>query len=206
MHGRLDEFNFRQLNHKYLLILDDARNNMLVGNVFPHEAGDNAILVYGYIDNQAGLSFEVLCMAKVKETGNVVFRETSETTSFKMRYDSIQGIIFTMEDNSEFDRFESRVEAIHEFYHSSLITEALREDIRFDSCRNNQYPDDVVVIFLKEGMNPEGIWCKLADVKGDKVYGRMMNEPYADFGAHNGDLVEITLVNVENELKAVALF
>lgn len=62
------------------------------------------------------------------------------------------------------------------------------------------------IIFLKEGMKPEGIWCKLADAKGDKVYGRMMNEPYADFGPHDGDLVEISLVNVDNELKAVALF
>lgn len=206
MYGKLDEFNFRQLNHKYLLVLNDTRNNLVVGNAFPHEEGDNAYLVYGYIDNQAGLSFEVLCMANVSDDGHVSFRETSKTTAFKMRYDSILGTVFSMDYRPEFDQFESRVATIHEFYHSSPMTEAFREDIRFDACRNNQYPDDVVVIFLKEGVKPEGIWCKLADAKGDKVYGRMMNEPYADFGPHNGDLVEITLVNVENELKAVALF
>lgn len=145
-------------------------------------------------------------MAKVNKNGRVAFRLASSNTAFKMRYDSIQGTVFSMEYNSSFKQFESRVEMIHKYYHSAPVTEALREDVRFDACRSNQFPDNVVVIFLKEGANPEEIWCRLMDVKDEKIYGRMMNEPYADFGPHSGDLIEISLVNIDGQLKAVAMF
>lgn len=58
---------------------------------------------------------------------------------------------------------------------------------------------------INEGYKPEGIWCRICGEKNGHVCGRMMNKPYGNFGVSNGDVIEIELVDVDGELKAVAL-
>lgn len=75
MHGTIDQFSFRQLHHRYLLLVNDNENlNVLKLTSFPHEKKDNSILLYGYIDSTAGLSFEMLSFAYFSWDGSVQYR------------------------------------------------------------------------------------------------------------------------------------
>ena len=51
MIGKKEDFNFRELHHKILLLTDDPENVDVMSTVFPSEIGDNGLLLYGYIDH-----------------------------------------------------------------------------------------------------------------------------------------------------------
>lgn len=206
MYGKIENFDFRQLNHHFLILCNDERNNLIIRNIFPREAEDNAILLYGYIDNEAGISFEVLCSVHIEEDGSIHFRETAEDTSMKIRYDSVNGILCEIEEYPEFQKYHKKIDMINEGYRCNPGTEMLRDDISIDICRNKQFPDDVLVYFLMEGADPEGIWCKLQDKKGDVFFGRILNEPYADYGVHVNDVVGFQLFDINGETMAIAQF
>ena len=99
MRGTIDQFSFRQLYHQYLPLVNDNENlNVLKLTSFPHEEKDNAILLYGYIDSTAGLSFEMLSFAYFSWDGSVQYRAASPDTSMKLRYDEGEWYVYTYSD------------------------------------------------------------------------------------------------------------
>ena len=62
-----DEISFRDMDQKFLLVKDiDMKTRMMIEKPgFRIRQDDNAMLLFGYIDQQAGLSFELLCAACV---------------------------------------------------------------------------------------------------------------------------------------------
>ena len=70
----------------------------------------------------------------------------------------------------------------------------------------HQYPDDIIVFFAKEDCKPEGIWVRLEKNIGDKLAGRILNEPRADYGYHAGDYIRIEPFVHENVLLPIAIF
>lgn len=205
MIGKIEEYNFRELHHRYLLLINDDRSVSVASKAFPHEEGDNALLLYGYIDHQAGISFEVLCVARFIEGQPILYREPSPDTSLKLRYDSIQGMLGHIDETYELLKFRSRVEMINEHYKAGFVVEHMRTLEGLDECRSPQFPDDIIVYFIKEGFKPEGIWVRLEKNIGDKLAGIMLNEPYADFGYHSGDYIRIEPVVKDNRLFPVAI-
>lgn len=89
---KISEMNFRELAYNYVLFSDVKPEKFGVySQTFSSEPGDNAVLTYGYIDNQAGLSFEVLCCARKNSDGSIELRDSKDDTSFKIRYGGIEG-------------------------------------------------------------------------------------------------------------------
>lgn len=58
----LKEMNFRDIVDKYLYI-DAAGVAQNLGSIFEVTEDATGVLCYGYIDEQAGISFEILCCA-----------------------------------------------------------------------------------------------------------------------------------------------
>lgn len=205
MIGKIKDFNFRELHHRYLLLIDDERSVSVAAKAFPYEPGDNALLLYGYIDHQAGITFEVLCVAKFIEGCPIEYREPSNDTSLKLRYDSIQGTLGHISVEPEFAKYRRRVEIIDQNYQVNLVVEHMRTLESLDECRSPQYPDDIVVYFIKAGCKTEGIWVRLEKNIGNKLAGIILNEPYADFGYHAGEYIRIEPVVQDNRLFPVAI-
>lgn len=59
----LKEMNFRDIVDKYLYI-DAAGVAQNLGSIFEVTEDVTGVLYYGYIDAQAGISFEILCCAE----------------------------------------------------------------------------------------------------------------------------------------------
>ena len=59
----LKEMNFRDIVDKYLYI-DAAGVAQNLGSIFEVTEDATGVLCYGYIDEQAGISFEILCCTR----------------------------------------------------------------------------------------------------------------------------------------------
>ncbi len=206
MYGTIDEFNFRQLHHQILLLMEDERNLAILKTMsFPHADTDNAVLLYGYIDKTAGLTFEMLAFVNVLRDGTLQCRKTSEDTIMKLRYDSIEGILVSVNEECIYQTYKEKIEGINRSYRADEVVEQFREIESIDSSRHPQFPDDIIVYFFPKTGKPEGIWCRICGIRNGNLCAEMLNTPYGNFGVSQGDIIEITSVEADNELKAVAV-
>ena len=210
MARNLDSINFRNLENRFLLVKDiDYKTRMMIEKSgFRIRQDDNAMLVFGYIDQEAGLSFELLCAACVYDDGEVSLEPASKATSFKFRYGSFQGDVVPFTNLSQLTPFYDRTKMIKDHYAAPSAVQEVRAIQELDPSRAPGYPDDVVVFFMKDGYRNEGIWCRTVgtDLHRRMIQMRMLNEPNAPFGKHVGDIVDVKLYPMDNgELKAVAV-
>lgn len=185
--GRKEEFNFRDLTNGLVLIVND-KNMPVVEKVFEHELFDNAILACGYIDHEAGITFEVLCLGEYSSNGKIDLRRGNSSTSMKLRYDSITGVIVLLEDDV-MPNFQDKIDMVRNGYSVNEEIMKARNSFVFDDFRHPQFPDDVMLIFYQEGLQPEGIWCRIESEKDGKPVAMVMNEPNSDFGVHRGEMI-----------------
>ena len=206
----LKEINFRKLYHKTSLFIDRTGRNLAVMKraEFPVRPDDNAILVYGYIDHTAGLSFEVLCAAYVYEDGQVSLEPGGEHTSLKLRFDSFRGEVVPFDNIEMLLPYQKKIEMIDEGYGCSDDIMEVRSISALDPSRAPGYPDDILVYFVGESEKAEGIWCRVERVDHDKglIYANLLNQPYRSYGYNMGDTVPVGLIKMEDgELKAAAI-
>ncbi len=205
-----DEINFRDMAGKFLLVKGiDLKTKLIIEKAgFKIRQDDNAMLLFGYIDYEMGMSFELLCAACVFDDGDVSFEPVNKTTSFKFRYGSFQGDMVLFNDPSRLLPYKERAEMLIKGYDAPDGVLEVRAMEELDPSRAPGYPDDIVVFFVKEGYQNEGIWCRVVstDLERHLIQMRMLNEPNASFGKHVGDIVDVTLILMDGgELIATAV-
>ena len=205
-----DTISFRNMAGRFLLVKDiDIKTKMIIKQSgFRIRQDDNAMLVYGYIDHEAGMSFELLCAACVYDDGDVSLEPANRTTSFKFRYGSFQGDMVPFTNESQLYPYLDRAQMIRQGYQVSEEIRMIREIQELDPLRAPGYPDDIVVMFMKEGCRNEGIWCRTegADAESHLLQMQMLNEPADAFGKHIGNVVDVALIRTDDgEVRAVAV-
>lgn len=210
MARNLDDISFRAMDNKFLLVKNiDLKTRMIIEKSgFRIRPDDNAMLVFGYIDQHAGMSFELLCAACVYNDGEVSLEPTNKSTSFKFRYGAFQGDMVPFTNLSQLVPYHDRAQMIVKGYAASDAVLEVRAIKELDSSRAPGYPDDIVVFFIKEGYSNEGIWCRTVGTDPERhlIQMEMLNEPNAPFGKHVGDIVDVTLYPMDNgELRAIAV-
>ena len=206
---KINEFSFRQLAYNYVLFYNISPDRFAPYALsFGAKDGDNAVLTYGYIDNDAGLSFELLCCAKRHPDGRVELREGKEDTSFKIRYDGIQSDVEVMLYSVLLDNYQKKVDMIMSSYGAGTDLEKIRKDTTFDADRYQSCPDDIGVLFFKPGVQMEIIWIRTSRIIDGKIAGYLLNQPnLSEFGVNQGDVIKIAAVRLEDgSVKAVADF
>lgn len=206
--ANIKDLSFRDMDHKFLLVKNlDIRTRLIMEKSnFKIRKDDNAMLIYGYVDVEAGLSFELICAAYVYEDGSIALEPPNNTTTFKFRYDSYDWDIVQVNDEKLLAPYEERAKDIDKWYKCSDDTMAFRSIVQIDPLRAPGYPDDIIVLFHMDGYRNEGIWCRILRFDLDKgiIKMKMLNEPNAPFGKHFGDEVDVELISVEGEIHAVA--
>ena len=71
-------FNFREVEHNLCIAIDSTMSTMLSAG---EDYGANAVICYGYVDKQAGLTFEVLCLASYIDGDYAVRNGLKATTN-----------------------------------------------------------------------------------------------------------------------------
>lgn len=143
-----DEINFRELHHQFLLVKDiDIRTRLIIEKSGFHiRQDDNAMLVFGYIDYEMGISFELLCAACVYEDGEVSLEPINKSTAFKFRYGSFKGDMVPFYREDMLMPYRERAQMIMDNYGVSDAVEQIRQIEDIDSLRAPGYPDDIIVL------------------------------------------------------------
>lgn len=150
-------------------------------------------LAYGYIDHQAGLSMQVLCSAR-RAGSKIERRRDLNEHRLIIRSGGTGERLAAQVVDSSLSEFSDRIEQIEEIYGPD--DESLRDVRRsadIDPLRNPEYPDDIRAYLLKQGVKGmEIVWMRTLGISGEgSVVGRLLNEPYGDYGVHEGDCIEL---------------
>ena len=198
---------FRDFDQKIILVKGiDQRTLMIIKLAGFHvRPDDNAMLVFCYIDREAGISYELLCAAYIFDDGEVAFEPGNDDTSYKFRYGTFQGEIADIKGYKPFGQFAGKVQMIVDHYSAPEDILEVRRIQQLDLSRAQGFPDDIVVYFIKDGLEPEKVWCRTvgSDRSRNLIQMKLLNEPKSPYGMHEGDIIDVTLFPMDNgELKA----
>lgn len=215
------EFSFRELYGKYIQILDKEQAESLVkpmelddGEIFRQIDCDmevNSIFVYCYIDHHAGMSFEVLTVGLYEDGINRIHERTDFKSMIKLRKDLFDNLdACVLEDDSYFDENYGEYVRDHDKFYTNPQLDKIRNLQAIDSIRDDMFPDDILVVFFKEGLQKEGMWVRLEKIDDDLptvndepgqfplLYGELLNQPKQDFGVNIGDSVRVLVIKYED--------
>lgn len=194
--SKIEDYSFRQLAGNYVLLTNMPMERFrLYNSEFQCLEGDNALLTYGYIDHEAGLTFEVLCFAKVHPNKKLEFRPGNEKTTFKIRYDGMVGDVDILPYDISMTEYSEKVKMVSEGYNHSEAVSEIRKYEAIDADRHPQFPDDVGALLFKEGVQMEKVWVRTNQIINGKVAGTLLNQPNSPlFGLNRGDIVTLVCV------------
>lgn len=206
--------SFRNLYQKFIYI--DCKE--LLAEMFPGELdeGITGVFAYCYIDGKEGLSFRPFLLAKMSEDSMQVFTlPHQEDTLYILRLregitkmsEAHEGnrhlylyavnpqkdryLDLSVLSNIPFEDFAVIKDNVDKNYKVNDDRDLLRSDkfAFLDMFRNELYPDDVRVLLFKEDIGIEQVWVRASYVAEKEIFGVLLNEPYQDYGCHEGELI-----------------
>ena len=154
-------------------------------------------LMYGYIDHNAGFTFEIMALETKKQ--NIEYRIVPIGVSCKIPRFDVQEMNIEILDNVNVDLFQDKIDIVAKATQVSRELEELRLYKELDPSRHLEYPDDVMVYFLEEGKEPEACWIRLEGMQDGKMYGTVLTALHQDFGVKEKDTVYFGMTQMEDD-------
>lgn len=194
----LKEMNFRDIVDKYLYI-DAAGVAQNLGSIFEVTEDVTGVLCYGYIDAQAGISFEILCCAEydaAKKTLKLLHGNDEQMAKIRLSELLEAQATVLPREMPRLSEFKGKVEMVKQVYKADEATEAMRRLSSLDPARLVTHPD-IVTVYLVRGDEAEAAYVLLKEVREVNIIGTLLSEPETANGLHKGD--EISFFLVRNE-------
>lgn len=190
------EMSFRDMNQKMVEIHGVKMVKLLekMGLKLDHLYG---ALMYGYIDHNAGFTFEIMALETKKQ--NIEYRIVPIGVSCKIPRFDVQEMNIEILDNVNVDLFQDKIDIVAKATQVSKELEELRLYKELDPSRHLEYPDDVMVYFLEEGKEPEACWIRLERMQDGKMYGTVLTALHQDFGVKEKDTVYFGMTQMEDD-------
>ena len=190
------EMSFRDMNQKMVEIHGVKMVKLLekMGLKLDHLYG---ALMYGYIDHNAGFTFEIMALETKKQ--NIEYRIVPIGVSCKIPRFDVQEMNIEILDNVNVDLFQDKIDIVAKATQVSKELEELRLYKELDPSRHLEYPDDVMVYFLEEGKEPEACWIRLEGMQDGKMYGTVLTTLHQDFGVKEKDTVYFGMTQMEDD-------
>lgn len=190
------EMSFRNMNQKMVEIHGVKMVKLLekMGLKLDHLYG---ALMYGYIDHNAGFTFEIMALETKKQ--NIEYRIVPIGVSCKIPRFDVQEMNIEILDNVNVDLFQDKIDIVAKATQVSKELEELRLYKELDPSRHLEYPDDVMVYFLEEGKEPEACWIRLEGMQDGKMYGTVLTALHQDFGVKEKDTVYFGMTQMEDD-------
>lgn len=192
------EMNFRDIVNKYLYI-EAARLAQNLGSIFEVTDDVTGLLCYGYIDAQAGISFEILCCAVYDaDKKTLKLLQGNDEQLAKIRLTELleaQAAVLPSE-MPRLSEFQRKVAMVQKAYKADEATEAMRKLTSLDPARLATHPD-IVTVYLVRGDEAEASYVLLKEVREVNIIGTLLSEPQKAYGLHKGDEIGFFLVRNE---------
>lgn len=162
----LKEMNFRDIVDKYLYI-DAAGMAQNLGSIFEVTDDVTGLLCYGYIDAQAGISFEILCCAvhdAAKKTLKLLHGNDEQSAKIRLSELLEAQAAVLPSKMPRLNEFQSKVAMVQKAYKADEATEAMRKLTSLDPARLATHPD-IVTVYLVRGDEVEAAYVLLKDVR-----------------------------------------
>ena len=192
------DLGFRILYHCFVAIklTDDLRP--LIRDFYGEDKADG-MLLYGYIDHEAGFTFAILGAGWFTDNGGFTISFTScsgndNIHSFIRAERIAEYELFNMNDNAEMlgAQYAKKLEMLNA-YDEPIEMADTRYMEYIDHLRDSIYVDDIQVILVKDGLKPEQVYVRLESIVDTDITGTLLNEPYQDFGFHENDKIPVFL-------------
>lgn len=194
----LKEMHFRDIVDKYLYI-EAAGVAQNLGSIFEVTEDVTGVLCYGYIDAQAGISFEILCCAvhdAAKKTLKLLIGNDEQSAKIRLAELLEAQAAVLPSEIPRLSEFQSKVAMVQKAYEADEATEAMRKLTSLDPARIATHPD-IVTVYLVRGDESEAVLVLLKEVREVNIIGMLLSEPETANGLHKGD--EISFFLVRNE-------
>ena len=198
------ETGFRPFYHHVCALELNDKLSKRLKNCPEIEKASHAV-VYGYIDPEKGLMLEVLGAGK-QAPKYFYFKEPYEGRRITISISDVADVPFVWFEKLEprfYKKYAPRIEKLKQ-YDPPEDVEKSREFGFLDGCREPSFPDDIRVVFSKEGLNPEECWVRMTGLGDHFLIGKLLNQPYQDFGVSEGDTIKFA-VHKESEEKIICV-
>ena len=183
------EVGFRAFYHQFCALMLEKKLAASVKD-FPGADEADCFLTYGYIDQTAGLTLEILACGK-KEGNSFRFFDTASDVRSFIRIGAVaeeEFFYFGDEDGDLAKRYTEKIAVLHH-YDAPEEVEKSREMSFLDECRDDNCVDDVLVYLIKDNLKPEGCWTRIIGLGEHWFIGTLLNEPNQNFGYHQGEKI-----------------
>ena len=205
---KVKEASFRSFYHQLVYV----RCASLIEDVMPEvaKAGDTGLVLYGYIDEEAGVSFQPLWIAKEGES-TLDMRLIPEETMYLIRLANLDDCEFCSMRWIEVDPYivDRARRVIAEVYDTkSKEKEETRTFEGLDRFRHREHPDDFGVAFYYEDKtkDPERLWVRISHVEGNQCFGTLLMDSKHPDGPKEGDEIMFKVLQNENgDLEVVSV-
>lgn len=193
------ETGFRAFYHHFIAI--PLKENIKTAiRDFPNAENANCVLTYGYIDQECGLTMEILAAGEESDKG-FRFADSNDKVRSFIRIGAVaedEVSFFPDEDGKLAERYANKLELLHH-YDAPDEVEKSREMGFLDGSRDENCVDDVLVYLVKDGLNPEGCWTRITGLGDHWIMGTLLNEPDQNFGYHQGETIAFFVQETEDK-------
>lgn len=198
---KLHEFSYRELSNQIILLPFNENDSEFieVAEIFPRSKQSNGLILYGYIDHELGLTFEVLCAAKYRK-GQVILYPGKDEISIKFSSDSIRDREVFFLHESLPSEHNDKTKALYEEHQPQRGLHLCRQLQELDPHRSATHPDEVAVIFYDQNKEPEYCWVRCEDCRPPHIIGTILTEPKRTPGIHRGEKVAFGLYKVSDKM------
>ncbi len=196
---KYQETGFRALYHNFAAfkISENIRNAI---SDFPNASEANCVLVYGYIDHEAGLTLEIMA-AGIEKNKRYKFFEPSVGMRSFIRIGAIEQeefVLFNDKDGSFGSRFAEQIDILKHYDVDEEIEKSRKMGF-LDGCRHPHYPDDVMVYLVRKDRQTDGCWARISGLGEHYIIATLLNEPNQDFGYHIGEKIAFFVQETEEK-------
>ena len=166
----------------------------------------NSALVFPYVHHEEGLSFLTVAPSLLEGKNLTVYERGDD---FKVRLDNkweaVADLEFEYLDNlkvkSDIDIGEYKSKVKNDL---ALKVDEKISDLRnlkvLDEFRSEEFPDDILVFFFKEGCTAEGMWVRCEDYnENNQFFGTLLNQPNQNMGVNKGDKIKFNINKVDGD-------
>lgn len=165
------------------------------------------VMVYGYVDHEAGNTVELVALTKKMDDVRQSFIKLTDSARYFIRIESIKDEEFQYVDHGNspmYEPFKSKIDLLAPYDVNENLAKS-RAFAFLDEFRYEKNFDDVKIVLYKEGLRPEGVWAKIESLDNGSFIGTLLNEPNQDFGVSMGDPVAFIMnENKDKEKSLVA--
>lgn len=153
------------------------------------------VMVYGYVDHQAGNTVELIALTKKNDDKSYSFIRLEDSARFFIRIESIMREEFEFVDfgNGHLaEQFKRKLVKLIKYDQNDYLIKS-RCMIFLDEFRHEKNFDDVKVILYKEGLEIEGVWVRVEALDKGVIMGTLLNDPAQDFGVKTGSPISFVV-------------